>query len=318
MVAQAKQYRIVFMGTPLFAVRILEQLALWPLGKIVAVYTQPDRPARRGKKLTASPVKEFAQAHGFLVLQPENFKDQSDVEQLSQLKPDFLVVAAYGQILPTKVLSLPVFPPLNVHASLLPKYRGAAPVQRAIMENYGPGAQTGISIMQMVEALDAGPVFLQKTLTIGEKTTDEMLEAMAESGGQALLEVLDAFHQGRALGINQDESAASYAPKIEKATGCVNWDASFDQVHAQIRAVTSVPGARTKLTVDENHVFDVFLLPGRRGASCQGILCGTARFDEEGLAIACKDYWYRVDQVKPQGKAFMSSKSFANGYLRKQ
>ena len=316
MEAQAKQYRLVFMGTPFFAVRILEQLAQWPHGEIVAVYTQPDRPAKRGKKLTASPVKEAAQAFSFSVLQPPNFRDQASVDQLAELKPDFLVVAAYGQILPAQVLALPVFPPLNVHASLLPKYRGAAPVQRAIMENYGPCAQTGVSIMQMIEALDAGPVYLQKALAIGDKTSDELLAAIADIGGKALLEVLCAFLEGKAQATPQDDSAASYAPKIEKAAGCVNLDAPFDQVHAQIRAVTSVPGARTKLTMDDARVFEIILLPGHRGAMCQGIASGTVLFDEEGLAIACRDNWYRIDQLKPLGKAFMSSQSFANGYLR--
>ncbi|MCR5813759.1 MAG: methionyl-tRNA formyltransferase [Desulfovibrio sp.] len=316
--AQAKKYRIVFMGTPPFAVRILEHLANWPHGEIVAVYTQPDRPAKRGKKLCPSAVKEAAIAHDFPVLQPFNFKDQANVQQLAALHPDFLVVAAYGQILPANVLAIPVFPPLNVHASLLPKYRGAAPVQRAIMENYGADAQTGVSIMQMVEALDAGPVFLQKAIAIGEKTSDELFEEIAELGGKALLEVLLAFLEGKAQSLPQDDSQASYAPKIDKSAGVVHWDATFDQVHAQIRAVTSVPGARTVLTIDQTHSYDVFLLPGRRGSLCSGTACGSVRFDDEGLAIACSDYWYRVDKVKPQGKAFMSSKSFANGYLRKK
>ncbi|MBR3664375.1 MAG: methionyl-tRNA formyltransferase [Desulfovibrio sp.] len=311
----AAQTKIVFMGTPQFAVRILEQLAQWPQGKIVAVYTQPDRPAKRGKKLCASPVKEAACKLNISVKQPLNFKNESDLEELALLQPDFLVVAAYGQILPARVLALPHFPPLNVHASLLPRYRGAAPVQRAIMENYLPDAETGISIMQMVEALDAGPVFLQRRMVIGQKTSDELLQEMAEKGGQALLEVMTAFLEDRAVGQVQDESQASYAQKIDKADGFVNWDAPFDQVHAQIRAVTSVPGARTSITI-QDHVFDIILLPGRRGSSLSLTPAGTARFDEDGLAIACRDFWYRVDMLKPQGKSFMTSKSFANGYLR--
>ncbi|MDO5484653.1 MAG: methionyl-tRNA formyltransferase, partial [Desulfovibrionaceae bacterium] len=147
---QTQKCRVVFMGTPDFAASILKKLAAWPGGELLAVYTQPDRPAGRGHRLTPSPVKQLALDLGLDVRQPPNFRDSAAVAALADLRPDVLVVAAYGLILPQAVLDVPRLAPINVHASLLPRYRGAAPIQRVIMENWEEGAETGVSIMRMV------------------------------------------------------------------------------------------------------------------------------------------------------------------------
>ena len=316
---KALKYRVAFMGTPLFAAEILSKVATWERGKLVCVYTQPDRPARRGQKLLPSPVKEVAISLGVPCLQPKSLKSPEEITQLASFAPDFLLVAAYGQLLPKAVLDLARFPPLNVHGSLLPKYRGAAPVQRAIMDNYLPHCESGVSIMQMVEALDAGPVFAQERIAIEDKTADELLATMAVVGGEALLKVLEALHAGTARPVPQDESKVTYAAKLEKKDGLVRWNAPAACVHAQIRAVTSKPGAHTAFLFegDESPV-PVQLLPGKPEEQPANQASGTLLVDKKGLCVACADCWYRLDMIKPHGKAFMNAKAFVNGYVRPQ
>lgn len=303
------------MGTPAFAARIVDIVSHWPHGELIALYTQPDRPAKRGHKTQASAVKEWALARSIPIFQPATLKGPDELERMRALAPDFLLVAAYGLLSPQAILDVPTFPPLNVHGSLLPKYRGAAPVQRSIMECYGDGATTGVSIMQMVAALDAGPVFLQKPILIENKTADELFVYMADVGGALLCETLDAFRRGVAHGTPQDESQASYAAKLEKSDGIVRWNEPFAAVHAQIRGVTSSPGAHTNLSI-ANATIPITLLPGAQGSACAPNPPGTILLDPQGLHIACRDTWYTLDQVKPQGKGFMTAKAFCNGYLR--
>ena len=233
------------MGTPELAATVLRAVAGWPAGRIVAVYTQPDRPAGRGHKLTPSPVKVLAQSLGLPVEQPLNFKDEESCRKLAEYKPDFLLVAAYGLLLPVPVIETPRFPPLNVHTSLLPRYRGAAPIQRALMENWEEGAQTGVSIMEIVQALDAGPVYAQEALPLAGHTGGTLHDALAETGGRLLLSVLDQFAAGTAHAVPQDETQATYAAKLSKADGYVDWNAPAAAVDARIRAVTPWPGARS-------------------------------------------------------------------------
>ena len=227
-------------------------------------------------------------------------------------------MAAYGLILPKAVLDLPRFPPLNVHGSLLPLYRGAAPVQRAILENYQEGAMSGVSIMQMVEALDAGPVYASVPIELLDKSSDEVLLEMAKLGGQALVKVLGDLISGLAKSSPQDDSKATYAAKLEKAEGFLDFDAPFACVHAKIRAFTSNPGAKLKLLfTGQDEELTLTVTKGFKAEAVEeGIKPGTVRLDAQGLAVACRDYWYRLLQVKPGGKGFMSSKALANGYLK--
>lgn len=312
-----QEQNLVFMGTPPFAASILEKLATWPLGKIVGVYTQPDRKASRGHKTSISAVKAKAQDLGLKVFQPETLKNPAYVAELADLKPDFLLVAAYGLLLPESILNIPKFPTLNVHASLLPKYRGAAPIQRAILEEYQENAVTGVSIMQIIKALDAGPVYAQASLPIGEHTQDSLLEALAPIGADLLLSVLDKLLKGEIEPKPQDDNLATYAAKIEKADGFINFAAKALKVHAQIRAVTSKPGAQVNLKLDKlAKSLEVKLLPGKISQEECQTSPGLVRLDKDGLAISCQDYWYQLSFVKPQGRSFMPSKAFINGYLQ--
>ena len=223
------------MGTPDLAAAVLRRLVRWPGGDVVAVYTQPDRPAGRGHKLTPSPVKKLALELGLPVHQPLNFRQEGAVDELAALKPDLLVVAAYGLILPQAVLDIPTVDTLNVHTSLLPRYRGAAPIQRAVMENWQPGDVTGVSIMRIVPALDAGPVYAQCEVPIGQHTAGSLHDALAEAGGELLLTVLDQLRDGSAQPREQDESRVTYAAKLAKEDGYIDWARPAAEVHARIR-----------------------------------------------------------------------------------
>ena len=317
--AEAQKCRLVFMGTPDFAACILRALAQWPDGQLAAVYTQPDRPAGRGQKLTPSPVKLLANALGIPVRQPVNFRNAADVRALEELRPDVLVVAAYGLILPQAVLDAPRLAPLNVHASLLPRYRGAAPIQRAIMENWQPDAVSGVSIMHMVRELDAGPVYAMHSLPLAGHTAGSLHDALAELGGRAVVATLEALVAGTAVCVAQPTEGVSHAAKMQKADGFVHWAQGTAAVDAQIRGVTPWPGARARLLfAGMEEACELTLLPGRAEAG-QAVFPaspGDVLLDAHGLAVVCADGLYRLGEVKPQGRKLMRAQEFCNGYLR--
>ena len=316
MAEEKGQSTIVFMGTPPFAATILQKLASWPHGQLLGVFTQPDRPAKRGQKNLPSAVKLQAEELNIPIYQPKSLKGDADFATLAALKPDFLLVAAYGLLLPKRVLSLPKYPPLNVHASLLPSYRGAAPIERAIMDGIAPNAKTGISIMEMVEALDAGPVYATAEILLGEQTADELLSNLAPLGADLLLKVLEQMLNGQAQKTPQDDSLATYAAKLSKNDGVINFKASAAKVHAQIRAVTSKPGAQVTLAFPQiDKTFELKILPGQIEPKATNSAPGLVYLDKDSLKIACADFWYKLSQVKPKGKAFMPVKAFINGYL---
>ena len=309
------------MGTPEFAAASLKRLAAWPRGEIVAVYTQPDRPAGRGHKLAESPVKKLALQLGLPVLQPVSIKGAEAQAELAALKPDFLAVAAYGLILPDAVLAMPTVDSLNVHASLLPGLRGAAPIQRAVVEGWQPGARAGISIMRIVSKLDAGPVFATDDLAIGEHTAGTLHDALAGIGAELLVRVFDDILDGKAKAVDQDDALATYAPKISKEDGFIDWSLPAAQVHACVRGVTPWPGARTVFeTAGTDGVqrppLSLILSPGSVGSPTDGAAPGSVHFGPEGLSVACADCWYVLSTVRPQGKKDMSARDLLNGILR--
>ena len=309
--------RIVFMGTPALAATVLKRLIQWPRGRVSAVYTQPDRPGRRGMKFIPSPVKEAALSAGLPVCQPENFRDEAEVEKLRAFEPDFIAVAAYGVILPDAVIAAPAVDILNVHASLLPRYRGAAPIQRAIMENWGEDAESGVSIMRIVRELDAGPVFARASLPISEHTAASLHEALGILGGDLLVRTLNDILEKGSLPVAQDENAATYAKKLVKADGDVRWNRPALAVHAHIRGVTPWPGARATFRFPAlSDPVELLLEPGRIEGPCCGEAAGTVRMDRRGLCVACADHWYRLTGVKPSGKAMMPSSAWVNGHLK--
>ena len=232
--------RILFAGTPDFALASLEAMhanALTP----VAVLTQPDRPAGRGRKLTASPVKQFAVANDIPVMQPATLKDPHVVDEIAALQPDIMIVAAYGLILPRAVLDVPAQGCLNVHASLLPRWRGAAPIQQAILNG---DAETGVCLMQMEEGLDTGPVFARASVDIGdEETAGELHDRLATLGGELLVAHLDAILAGQVAAEAQDDDEATYAAKIRREDAEIDWRSPASDIARKIRAYNPVPGA---------------------------------------------------------------------------
>ena len=305
------------MGTPDFAVPTLRRLAVWPRGSLVAVYTQPDRPAGRGHKLSMPPVKSAALELGLPVEQPESFKDPAAVARLAAYAPDVLVVAAYGLLLPQSVLDLPRLAPLNVHASLLPRWRGAAPLQRAIMEDWQPDARTGVSIMRVVRQLDAGPVYASASLPLNDHTAGSLHDALAQLGADLLPQVLDALLEGRATAEEQDAGRVTYAAKMGKQDSVITWNRPAVQVHAHIRGVTPWPGARVVLHFSgQDKTFPCTLAPGRLAEPCPGVSPGTLDHADDTLRVACADRWYALGALRPQGRKTMSARDFVNGALR--
>ncbi len=308
--------RIVFMGTPDFAATVMRHVANWEGCRIVAAYCQPDRPAGRGHRLQPPAVKVLAQELGIPVRQPLNFKAEEDRAELAAFRPDALVVAAYGLILPQEVLDIPRIGPFNVHGSLLPLYRGAAPIQRAIMDG---NKLTGITIMRMERGLDSGPMLAQRATGIGlTDTAASMHDELADLGGRLMVDVLQKIVGGDpTTPIPQDESRATYAPKLTKADGHIDWSRSASEIHARIRGVTPWPGAQSLFLLPGREPLAVLLQPGETGNALEGQEPGTLLGLREGkLVVACADAEYLLSTLKPAGSRPMSAEAFWNGYIR--
>ncbi len=233
--------KIVFMGTPEFAVEALKKIH--EAGhELLAVITQPDKPKGRGKKIQYTPVKEIALNRGITVLQPKKVKDKEFLKDLKALKPDCIVVAAYGQILPDEVLKLPLYGCINIHASLLPKYRGAAPIHWAIINGE---EKTGITIMQMNEGLDTGDMLLKEEVDIGLNTTGELHDVLAAKGGKLIVEALAKVQSGTIEREKQNNDEATYAPMISKKIGRIDWSKEPDEIERLIRGLNPWPKAFT-------------------------------------------------------------------------
>jgi methionyl-tRNA formyltransferase len=236
-------WRIVFFGTPSFALPTLRGLLEGP-DEVVGVITQPDREKGRGRRIVISPIKELALQHGLPVLQPEKVKEEAFQEALSGLQPDLLVVVAYGQILPNPVLNIPKYGAVNVHASLLPRYRGAAPIAWAILRGE---EGTGVTTMVMDEGMDTGDILLQTEVPIGDEETCENLhDRLGSLGAQLLLKTLEKMKAGDIRAIPQDHSKATYAPPLKKENGHIDWRKGAAEIDRQVRAFNPWPGAFTK------------------------------------------------------------------------
>lgn len=235
--------KIVFMGTPDFAVPTLEALVASEKHQVVAVVSQPDKPRGRGKKVQPTPVKEAALAHNIPVYQPARIKDEAFMDELEKIEADFFVVVAYGQILSLRLLMMPKYGCLNVHGSLLPKYRGAAPMQWSLLNG---DSSTGITIMFMNEQCDTGDMVLQQPVYIDKDDNFGILhDRMSEVGAQCLITALDLIEAGKAIPVKQDESKATYAPMISKQMAQINWEDSSEKICNLIRAFNPAPGAYT-------------------------------------------------------------------------
>jgi methionyl-tRNA formyltransferase len=248
--------KIVFAGTPEFAAIALQ--ALIDDGQnIIAVYTQPDRPAGRGRKLTASPVKQLAEANGIRVEQPASLKDASAVAQLGSYEADVMIVAAYGLLLPQAVLDIPRHGCINIHASLLPRWRGAAPIQRAILAG---DKETGITIMQMDAGLDTGDMLLKIRTPINDDDTAASLhDRLAKTGGEAIVKTMDLLDKNQLVAEKQDEQAATYASKLLKQEAWIDWSNSASQIDRQVRAFIPWPIAQSILDNKVVRIHEAFV-----------------------------------------------------------
>lgn len=325
--------RVVFMGTPDFAAVILERLLEAPHCAVAAVYTQPDRPSGRGRKLLAPPVKQLALGRGLPVLQPLNFNNGPEgdeaVASLAALAPDVLVVAAYGLILPQRVLDVPRQMPLNVHASLLPKYRGAAPIQRAVMAGE---AVTGVTIMRMEASLDAGPILMQRAVGIGiNDTSGSLHDELAREGAELLVQALERLSAGTLAAMPQNEALASYAPKLSKQDGLVDFRLVPARLHACVRGVSPKPGAFFYLCRPGHEPLQVHVEPGvfplsgtMKEMAASYLSCRVAKHTarafvlgvvDKALLVSAGDGCYAFSSLKPAGKKAMDGLAFYNGYL---
>ncbi|HEX5829644.1 MAG TPA: methionyl-tRNA formyltransferase [Gemmatimonadaceae bacterium] len=298
--------RILFWGTPAFATPPLRAL-LGEAYDVVGVITQPDRPRGRSRSaLVPSPVKEIALQEGLPVLQPEKPRGPDFLAQLRALAPDLSVVVAYGHILPREVIDLPPLGTLNIHASLLPALRGAAPIQAAIREGC---AETGVTIMRMVPALDAGPVLhALPTPILPDETYGELQLRLSELGALALIEALTLLEAGAAREIPQDDALATYAPKVERETARVDWTGSANDVARAIRAYDPKPGAFTTLRGADVKLFGARAVPERGGDPGEVL-----EVDEAGMLVGCGTGAVRVAYVHPAGRRRLAALDWAQG-----
>jgi methionyl-tRNA formyltransferase len=303
--------RLVFAGTPDFAVPHLAACRRNNVD-IVAVYTQPDRPAGRGRALAQSPVKQAALAAGITVEQPENFKDAAARERLRAYAPDLLVVVAYGLILPRKVLAIPRLGCWNVHASLLPRWRGAAPIQRALLAG---DAQTGVCLMQMAAGLDTGPVLLSSTLPIcADDTGGSLHDKLAVLGAQLLAEGLDHVSSGRALTAEpQPEHGVTYAHKLDKAEALLDWNDAARLLERKVRAFNPWPVAEARLAGETLRIWKALALPGEKSPSERAQTPGSiVAAGREGIDIACADGVLRLLELQRAGGRRIAAADFVN------
>ncbi len=294
------------MGTPEFAVPTLQAL-LDHNENVVAVVTQPDRPKGRGRKLSLPPVKILAESHAIPVLQPTKIRTDDFLETIREFDPDLIVVAAYGRILPGPLLNLPPLGTINVHGSLLPKYRGAAPIQRAILNGE---KETGITIMQMDEGMDTGDILLQKSLFIKKNDTSATLAAkMADLGGRLLIEAIDLLRKEKLQPEKQDDSLATDAPMLDKDEARIDWKKPAERISCLIRGLDPWPLAFTEHEGEWLRLFAPEVISGEP-TEPPGTLC---RADRDGLMIATGHDYLLVREVQRQGGNRMTVDAFLRG-----
>ena len=302
---------VVYFGTPQFAVPGLEAL-IHSRHEVVALVSQPDRPKGRGHHLQPTATKVVAAAHGIPVWQPTRLKDPAFVDALRALEPDLGVVAAYGRILPDAVLGVPRLGMINIHASVLPKYRGAAPVHRAVING---DRETGVTIMRVVTELDAGPMFAVERRAIGaDETTPQVEQALAEMGARLALEVVDRLADGHPVEEPQDAARATYAAKIEKHEGAVDWSRPAAEIHNLVRGLqpwplVSVRVGDTRCLIHRTERVDAAGIEG-------DVLAGTVITADNGaLSVACGDrHVLRIVEIQPEGKRKMNARDFLAGH----
>ncbi len=300
--------KVIFAGTSEFAVPSLEHLISYS-DEVVAVITQPDRPRGRGREIHSSPVKTIAESHGIPIYQPENIKSPESIERVKSFgKVGALVVAAYGQIIPGELLRWQSYCAVNLHASLLPKYRGAAPIQHAIIAGE---QQTGVTTMCMDEGLDTGDILLQETVDIfPDETAEELTQRLALIGAKLLLSTLEKLEEGTISPISQNENLATYAKSLSSDAGDIDWSHSARDIHNLIRGVTPKPGANTSFRGSKIKIWrsGIAELSGR--FANPGVILAV---NNDSIIVATGEGAVKIIELQPESRKRMSASSFAKG-----
>ena len=297
--------RIVFMGTPDIAATCLKKLISDGFD-VVGVYTQPDRPKGRGMKLVASPVKEVALRHGIHVFQPENFREEETVQQLRELKPDVVAVVAYGRILPQKVLDIPLKGCINIHASILPKYRGSAPYQWAVLDGC---KQTGVTAMYLCREMDAGDIIEVSKTPIGpDETAGELLDRLAVLGAELLSKTMGRMSAGEVERTAQDHAAATYAPMLDKTMCPIDFTKTAQQVHDHVRGMNPWPVATMELQGNKFKVYTTAIVDGE---GAPGTVLGLSK---TGLVMACGEGAVEIRILQAEGGKRMAAPDYFRGH----
>ncbi|MBQ8638162.1 MAG: methionyl-tRNA formyltransferase [Lachnospiraceae bacterium] len=298
--------RIIFMGTPEFSVPVLEAL-IDSRHEVVAVVTQPDKPKGRGKAMQFTPVKETALANGIPVLQPQKVRVPEVVEQLRSYKPDLIAVVAFGQILPKSILEMPKFGCVNVHASLLPKYRGAAPIQWAVINGE---KESGVTTMMMARGIDTGDMLLKRSVELAEdETGDSLHDKLAAIGGPLLLETIDGLEQGTVARIPQDESQSSHVGMLTKQMGKIDWTKPAVALERLIRGLNSWPSAYTSLNGKTVKIWSADVVEADEGQPGEVIAA-----DKTKLVVKTGEQALSIRIIQPEGKKRMEIDAFLRGY----
>jgi len=299
--------RVVFMGTPDIAATCLKGILKAGV-HVVGVYTQPDRPKNRGMKLTCSPVKELALQHDLPVYQPENFREDETVEQLRQLKPDVVAVVAYGRILPQRVLDIPTKGCINIHASLLPKYRGSAPYQWAVLNGE---KESGVTAMYLCREMDAGDMIDTAVTPIGpDETAGELLDRLAVLGAELLVKTLNRMAAGDVERTPQEHALATYAPMLDKSMCPIDWTKTAQQVHDHVRGLHPWPVATAELAGTRFKIHTTAIVPGKAGAVPGSILGLT----KTGLQVACGEGAVEIRSLQAEGGKRMAAADYFRGH----
>ena len=302
-----KGFRIIFMGTPDFAVPALHKLLAGP-DEIVAVVTQPDRPKGRGKKLSPPPVKVAAELAGIPVLQPTRIRTEEFAEVLKSYRPDLLIVAAYGRILPASILELPRLGCINIHGSLLPRHRGAAPIQWAVIKG---DPEAGVTIMQMDAGMDTGDILLPAAIPVStDETAGSLFARLAELGGSTLMQALDLLRQDKLIRIEQDHSLATAAPPLTKEDGCLDWNLPAAELHCLIRGLDPWPGAYSFAGGQRFRFFSPEIVHKESHQAAGTLILA----DSQGLLIATGRNCLLVKEIQSEGKKLMTVEAYLCGH----
>ncbi|HBE09182.1 MAG TPA: methionyl-tRNA formyltransferase [Lachnospiraceae bacterium] len=297
--------RVVYMGTPFFAVNALKSI-IDDGYNVVGCYTQPDKMQGRSSKLIASPVKECAAAHGIPVFQPEKIRLEENVEELRSLAPDIIIVAAFGQILPLSILEMPKYGCINIHASLLPRYRGAAPIEWSVINGE---KETGVTTMFMAEGLDTGDIIEEAVTEIGAKeTAEELRSRLAELGAELILSTMKAVISGDFKRTPQDDSKSNYAVRLSKEMGKADWSLPAVKIERLIRGLRPWPVVYSSLSGRGLKIYAADVVEDMSGEPGEIIEVGKKNF-----VVACGEGALRIRMVQPEGKKMMDAASFLNG-----